>query len=295
MPRVPAIKSLAIIPCTLRDETRAAIRDFAAALKTAAPSVGAHGLDEERFWDSGLFYGAIERLRGQRAASMGPKREFIAEILEFLREAGRINGWVIAGSSDRHDYEVVLPDNTVAAIEAKGCLDGNNTNIFQRPANADEFIIWSLCQNSGADPRHNAWSGIHTRLSAEIIHRRQQVDGLIIWDMVCATVGRICPKLERTPKRATTVGLRRLPPPCIYLFPRTIPDARNNPKPRCWRLEHVKFLKILHDVFKGDAEDVTEVRIEADMEGASVRRTTRLVRNGVEIIASQPTPVKRAT
>jgi hypothetical protein len=295
MPRVLAIRDLAVIPCSLRNETRNAIRDFAAALKTAAPSVGTHGLDDKRFWDSGLFHGAIERLRGQRAASMGPKREFLAEILNLLKDAGRIKNWVIAGGSDRHDYEVVLPDDTVTAIEAKGCLDGNNTNIFQRPANADEFIIWSLCQNSGADPRHNAWSGIHTRLSAEIMHKRQQVDGLVIWDMVCGTLGRICPKLERSPERATAVGRRSLPPPCIYLFPRTVPDARNNPKPRCWRLADVKFLKMLHETFKGDAEDVTEVRIEACMQGASVLRTTRLVRDGVEIIASQPTRLKRAT
>lgn len=292
---MPPLTQLPIIRCRLLPETRTAVHEFAEALREFAPALGTHGMDEQTFWDSGLFHGAIERLRGQQAASMGPKREFIAEILEFLKQAGRIKTWVIAGGGDRHDYEVVLLDDTVTAIEAKGCLDGNNTNIFQRPPNADEFIIWSLCQNSGADPRHNAWSGIHTRLSAETIHRRQQVDGLIIWDMVCGTLGRICPKLKADANRATAVGRRKLPPPCIYLFPRTIPEPRNNPKPRCWRLEQVKFLKILHEAFKGDAEDVTEVRIEADMDGATVRRTTRLVRNGVEITASQPTPVKRAT
>lgn len=292
---MPPLTQLPIIPCRQRPETRIALHEFAETLKRSAPALGAHGMDEQTFWDSGLFHGAIERLRGQQAASMGPKREFIAEILEFLKQSGRIRGWVIAGGGDRHDYEVTLPDDTVAAIEAKGCLDGNNTNIFQRPPNADEFLIWSLCQNPGADPRHNAWSGIHTRLSAEMIHTRQQVDGLIIWDMVCGTLGRICPKLERDRERATAVGHRRLPPPCIYLFPRTIPDPRNNPSPRCWRLEQVKFLQILHESFQGDAEDVTEVRIEADIDGATVRRTTRLVRNGAEIIASQATPVRRST
>jgi hypothetical protein len=252
-------------------------------------------MDEQTFWDSGLFHGAIERLRGQQAASMRPKREFVAAVLEYLKDAGRIKAWLSAGGDDRHDYEVVLPDETVAAIEAKGCLDGNNTNIFQRPPNADRFVIWSLCQNSGADPRHNAWSGIHTRLTAEIMHRRQQVDGLIIWDMVCGTLGRICPKLDENLERATMVGRRRRPPPCIYLFPRTVPDARNNPRPRCWRLDEVKFLKTLHEAFKGDPEDVTEVRVEADMDGATVRRTTSLVRAGTVIIVSQPTPLKRAT
>ena len=37
----------------------------------------------------------------------------------------------------------------------KGCLDGENTNKFERPTEADEFITWSLCTNSGADPRRN--------------------------------------------------------------------------------------------------------------------------------------------
>src|SRR5271165_934827 len=77
--------------------------------------------------------------------------------------------------------------------------------------------------NPGADPRHNAWSGIHTRLSAEIISRSQRVDGLDIWDMVCGTFGRPCPKLESDTTRFTVVGPYRLPPPCIYLFPVTIP------------------------------------------------------------------------
>ena len=289
-----SLTDLPIIRCSLRPQTKAAIRDFADALKTSAPQLARIGGDVETFWDSGLFRGAIERLRGQQAASMKLKRAFVASILDFLKDGGWIRGWISAGGGDRHDYEVTLPDRTVTAIEAKGCLDGNNTNIFQRPPNADEFIIWSLCQNTGADPRHNAWSGIHTRLSAELIKRRERVDGLLIWDMVCGGLGRICPKLEANPVRFTAVGRRKLPPPCIYLFPRTVPDARNNPSPRCWKLSEVKFLHLLHRAFKGDSEDVTEVRIEADIDGATVRRTTRLVRNGVEIIASLPTPIKRA-
>ena len=36
-------------------------------------------------------------------------------------------------------------------------MDENNTNIFERPPHAHEFIIWSVCTNPGADPQHNAW------------------------------------------------------------------------------------------------------------------------------------------
>lgn len=284
MPERPAVT-----PCQLRPESRDAIVAYAEALKAAAPTIGAHGLSPQEFWDSGLFQGAIERLRGQQAASMTVKREFMRTVLDFLQAGGHIISWTGSGSSDRHDYEVMMPDQTVVAIEAKGCLDGNNTNIFVRPPNADEFYIWSLCQNAGADPRHNAWSGIHTRLSAEIMARGQRVDGLIIWDMICGTIGRPCPKAA-----LTDVGARRLPPPCVYRFPRSIPDPRNNPTPRCWRTEELKFMRMLLQAFNGNDTDVTEVRIEADMDGADVRRRTRLVRGGVEIVASEPTPIQRA-
>jgi hypothetical protein len=139
---------------------------------------------------------------------MTVKREFMRSILEHLQVGGHISRWTASGNADRHDYEVVMKDQTVVAIESKGCLDGNNTNIFVRPPNADEFYIWSLCQNAGADPRHNAWSGIHTRLSAEIMARGQRVDGLIIWDMICGTIGRPCPKTDSG--RFTQFGTRPL-------------------------------------------------------------------------------------
>ena len=32
--------------------------------------------------------------------------------------------------------------------------------LLERPADADEFVIWSICTNLGADPRRNAWSGM---------------------------------------------------------------------------------------------------------------------------------------
>jgi hypothetical protein len=167
-----------IIFCELSVETQRLIADYANALRQIAPSIGTHGMTEDDFWDSGLFQSAVERLRGTQSATTEKKRTFIADILRFMLEQGAISDWKFSGAGERHDYEVYMPGGWLCVIEAKGCLDGNNTNIFERPPNADEFIIWSLCQNPGSNPRHNAWSGIHTRLSAEIIHRRQRVDGL---------------------------------------------------------------------------------------------------------------------
>ncbi len=288
------ISDLPILPCEAAKSTQQQIDDYARAILAAAPSIGDHGLSKNAFWESGLFHAAIERLRGQRAASMNAKRSFIADILNWLKAGKQIHAWKSAGQNDRHDYEVYFRDGHVCAIEAKGCLDGNNTNIFQRPPNADEFVIWSLCQNAGADPRHNAWSGVHTRLGAEIMHRRELVDGLIIWDPLCGNLGRPCPKLLKSPGRATSVDPRRVPPPCLYLFPRSVPDARNNPEPPVHTLKELPFLRTLYKAFRCDPEDVTQVQIIAGMVKSDVVRTTKLVRDGVQIVVSRPTKVKRA-
>lgn len=152
---MPRYTEAPITSCSLSPARKAAIDSFAERLREIAPTIAPTGLAERDFWDSGLFQGAIERLRGQNAATMAQKREFIAEILCHLQQSKSIRGWSTTGGADRHDYEITMDDGSVTVVEAKGCLDGNNTVIYQRPPNADQFVLWSLCQNSGADPRHN--------------------------------------------------------------------------------------------------------------------------------------------
>ncbi len=284
-----------IIPCELLPETQDRIHKYAEALKHSAHMIGAHGLSEDEFWRAGLFRSAVERLRGTQAASMSEKRNFVAHVLDYLKDLALVKDWRFSGTGERHDYEVVLPDERMTIIETKGCLDGNNTNIFERPPQADEFIIWSLCQNPGADPRKNAWSGLHTRLSAEIIHRNQRVDAVVIWDMVCGTIGRPCPKANR--KRDIWTYLSedtKTPPPCLYLLPRSVPDPRNNPKPRCWSLTDVGFARALSQAFKCDDADVIQVSIEARMEGAETQRRTCYTCEGREIVRSNWASINRA-
>ena len=165
---------------------------------------------------------------------------------------------------------------------------------LDRPPHAQEFIIWSVCTNPGADPRLNAWSGIHTRLSAEIISRQQRVDGVIIWDMVCGTVGRPCPKLVGNPQRVTEVSHYRLPPPCIYVLPGTIASPRNNPRPVAQTLAEVHFLQALHNCFGGRDEEVNYVDFEVEHRGADTLRKTSVRRNGEIVRASEATPIRRA-
>lgn len=282
------------ISCEKNAELRLKIVEFAEVLKREAHLLGDHGLDEQDFYQSGLFRGAIERIRGQYSASMKEKRGFVAQVLDHMRFGGFIKDWASAGESNRHDYAVTLNSDRTAIIELKGCLDGNNTNIFERPPHADEFIIWSVCSNPGADPRHNVWSGIHTRLSAEMIDRNQRIDGLVVWDWICGTAARPCPKLTLAPDRVTEVGQYRLPPPCIYLFPATVPSPRNNPRPRINTLDDVGLLQAMQTCFGGADAELHQVQIEVAHQGAETVRTTTISRGGTVQKASDPTPIRRS-
>jgi hypothetical protein len=114
--------------------------------------------------------------------------------------------------------------------------------------------------------------------------------------MVCGTAGRPCPKLLAAPARSTNLPSGRVvPPPCIYLFPRSIPDPRNNPNPRAWKIQEITFLKALLDAFHGRADDVTEIHIQARMDGPEVQRKTILKRKGKVLSGSEWTTIKRAS
>jgi len=277
-----------VIPCKLDDSVKESIQNYIAELKDNAHKIGSHGLSKDEFWSSGIFRSAIESLRGSQSASMEEKRGFLKAVLGYLLKNGHIKKWDSSGSKDRHDYEIVLPTDETIVIEAKGCLDGNNTNIYKRPPNADEFYIWSLCQNPGADPRKNAWSGIHTRLSAEIIDSGVVVDGVIIWDMLCGTKGRPCPK--GLPNK---IGSIEMPAPCVYLFPQTVSNPRNNPKPQFRNKSKSLFLKCLQDALAVRDEDINYVTFETKIENSNLFRRTILKRNE-NIIESNYSEIKRS-
>lgn len=283
-----------IIPCSRREDWAKIVDEYSEALKATAYSIGTHGLDRNSFEESGLFKSAVEKIRGQQAATTNIKYAFIENVLQFLQKNKFIQRYVFVGANERHDFEIYFDDGRLCCVEAKGCLDGNNTNIFVRSPNADEFVIWSLCQNPGSDPRHNAWSGIHTRLSAEIVARRERVDGLIIWDMLCGTLARPCPKLQAKPDRYTDFSGKHVPPPCIYLFPRTIPDARNNPDPITWNLNDIRFLKVMAEAFRTKEDEIVNVRIEARMRDADVQRRTTYTAGGSQLHQSGWTSIRRA-
>ena len=284
----------AVIPCAQNTDLEKQIEDFAEVIKTATHTLGTHGLSEADFYRSGILEGAIQRIRGQYSATMHEKRDFVSRVLNHMQDNGFIKNWESAGSVNRHDYSIVMPTGRIAVVELKGCLDGNNTNIFERPTHAQEFIIWSVCQNAAANPRKNVWSGIHTRLSAEIVENEKHVDGLVVWDWLCGSIARPCPKLKRGPgDRLTTVGQYKLPPPCIYLFPRTVPSVRNNPNPEPHTLKDVTFLDALNTCFGGYFDEINSVRFKVAHKDGDTVRTSSVERNGVLEKESAPTPIRR--
>jgi hypothetical protein len=283
-----------VIPCEQDPRLRAEIERFAEVLKTQAHKLGSHGLEESSFYSSPIFRGAIEKVRGEFSATMRGKREFVQHVLNHMEDGGFIAGWDRTRPKARNDYYVQLNSGGLAVIDLKGCLDGENTNKFERPTEADEFNTWSLCTNSGADPRRNAWSGIHTRLSAEMISRGKRVDGVVIWDMICGTLGRPCPKLRALDGavQRTSFGPFHTPAPCIYVFPAQIP-SRARPRAPARTLIEVELLSAFHHAFGGRDEEVNYVDFEVAVRGDALFRRTVISRDGVVQHASEMTAIQR--
>ena len=282
----------AFVPCESNPDFTELVVKYADELVVAGPKIGSHGMTEENFLSSGLFDAAIERLRGIRAASMKAKREFIATIMNDLVQKQYVKEWKSTGSTDRFDYTATLGDETFIAFEAKGCLDGNNTNIFSRNPKVAEFYVWSLCQNPGADPRKNVRSGIHTRLGPETIVTKTVVDGLIVWDQVCGTVARPCPKQGSASLQ--TVGHYKLTAPCLYAFPATFADPVSNPLPEMRDVQDLKFLKVLSLAYGESGSGSHSVAFEArPKQGTSSTERRTILRVLGEVGATDWTIIKR--
>lgn len=205
-----------------------------------------------------LLRAAVESLRGTSAATMVDKKRFIEAVLDYGLRRATFEEWRFIGTAGRQDYQVILPGGVVVGVEAKGCPDGNNTTIWDRPGWADEFVVWSLCPESLAKhPGHGVFSGVATRLIPKVAAERKVVDAFIFWDGRCGSSLRRCPKQwgVRGSLRgvATDIpgqeGLDWLPPPCIYLFPSAYPHSGNNPKPRVHTVSTSRFSNALLKLF----------------------------------------------
>ena len=235
-----------------------------------------------------LLNSAIQSIRGTVSAFSSDKKRFIEAILCHMRETGHILAWAFEGSAGRNDYRVEMPRGRSIAIEMKGCPDGNNMTIWERPSWADEFIVWSQCPGSlSGQPGRGVWSGISTRLLPKMIVEQSQVDALVFFDGRCGSAIRRCPKpygiKGHLRANATDIkgnpGISRLPPPCIFLFPRTLPHVRSNPTPPTHDLTTCRFAAALLAAFgvpdRQARDQVHWVTLELSLDKrAEYRRTT---------------------
>jgi hypothetical protein len=196
-----------------------------------------------------VFRSAIESIRGTFIASSTTGREgLVGDVLENLRQHGRIADYKHSSGSGRYDFEVGIgrdPDY-YAAIEVKGG-EGNSINISDRPLWAKEFGVW--CHLDGAivnQPAHGAHSIIN-RLTNELVRRHKLVDVLFFKDILCGTRTRPCPKYPGSEDR---VGLKTAPD--IFLFPQRIPSV-DDPEPPVHTLDALRLPSLILGLFGIDA------------------------------------------
>lgn len=248
---------MSVIPCKRDLDFEQKVEEIAAILRSRSHELAGTGLSEKDFYDAGYFRAAVESIRGTFAAELRHKKSFMRSVLAHLQDQGAIVDWEHAEQKDRHDYHLTVGNQRIA-IEQKGCLDGNNVNISDRPPNAQEFYIWSLCTNPGSSMEDGVWSAI-MRLTADMVATGKRIDGLIAWDMLCGSSQRPCPKC--TLDQFTAIGPHRLPPPCVYLFPSEIPNLEN-PKALPRDLTTSPFANAIKDSFPMSVDNLNYVGYE---------------------------------
>jgi len=250
------------------------------------PLLEGQNIDPQQY--DALFRAAVEKLRGSFAASVRQKKRFIEAILSEMNAQGLISGWGFIGGVGRQDYRVTLQNGRNVAIEGKGCPDGNNMNIWDVPPWADEVIVWSQCPESLAkQPGAGVWSGISTRLVKESVANNKKVDAMIFFDGRCGSASRHCPKRYGIDSglrpQATDIPGQQgnwVPPPCIYLFPRTVAHPQQNREPALHDLTSCQFAAALLTVFSVPSDqqphEVHWVRVAASQESDGTYLRTRV-------------------
>lgn len=287
MTRIKARTTSDTLPC--RSGFQAASVEATKRILTQLPETSPELLTEASIapdeW-APLLRAAIESMRGTSSATGIDKRRFINAVFKYCKQQNVIESWSFIGSGGRQDYRVRLPDATQIAVEAKGCPDGNNTTIWDRPSWADEFIVWSLCPESLAhDPGQGAWSGVSTRLLPKVAAERKVVDAFIFWDSRCGSALRRCPKQfgvhgalrpEATDLKSQGDKDSWIPPPCIYLFPKSWPTVPHNLHPAVHTVSSCKFAKALLTAFKVPEDQMNDYVHSAEVEAKGTSRGTEI-------------------
>lgn len=283
------MSSAQVVPCSGDPNVSSDADEILVFMRKAAAAEFGPGMTVDEFCRTPAYLLAVERGRGQNAATTLPKKNFIASILDRMSAMGLIASWIDTTGRGRCDYLTVMKSGRRVAIEAKGNLDGNSAAIFERPEGVDEFYIWSMSSNAGTDLRHGIWSGLHSRLGVNIVTADEQIDGLIVLDSICGTAQRPCPKLAQGEVK-TIVGEYQVPPPCIFMFPKVVTrDGLSRSQP----LNDTEFASALHKCFRGRDSDVSFVDYEVHAEQGALSRQTTLRRGNHLVKQSGFTKINR--
>jgi len=246
-----------------------------------------------------LLRAAVESLRGTASATTEHKQRFSDAVLQHMQDTGAIEGFSFIGTRGRQDYQVTLSDGWQVSIEAKGCPDGNNMTIYERPSWAEEFVIWSQCPHSlRHEPGTGIWKGLATRVLPHVVATGQQVDAVVFYDGRCGSDRRRCGKplgvYGDLRAQATEIpgqdGRQWMPPPCIFMLSRTVPHVPSNLEPPLHTPQTCRFPVAMLDAFGVSPGEAPEHLHWAQTE-LSVRDTTTYVRVTVGPRVDSPEPL----
>lgn len=175
----------------------------------------AHGLTTEEY--AHALPTAVERLRGRMAASNRKRRDFVEEVVHLLIDSGVVLRYQRPKYGADTVYRLFMKGGMQVGLIQKGCPDGKHSSVaWSRPEWANELYLWWVCDSKNAEPGEHVWKGVNRVRGKVSTPGEDQLDGLIFYNQLCGTPDRPCPKLEQAIERN---GLK-LPPPCIYVFPR---------------------------------------------------------------------------
>ncbi len=204
----------------------------------------AEGIQPEDYHPKRVFRSAVEIIRGSFIASSVTQRQgMVNDMLQKLTTDKKIAGYEKTGRGVRHDFTVVLTDSprVSAALEVKGG-EGISVTVSERPAWAQEFILWCHLDGSISNqPSQGVRSIIVNRLANNLFKRGKVVDAVLFKDQLCGSALRRCPKYEEP------VGNAQIAPD-IFLMPREQPTPQN-PSPETHSIESLYLPLMILDSF----------------------------------------------
>jgi hypothetical protein len=135
------------------------------------------------------------------------------------------------------------------------------------------------------NPGRGVWSGVSIRFLPKIAAERTIVNAFIFWDARCGTRLRKCPKDfgvfgflrgEATDIESQASKPNWVPPPCIYLFPRSAPTVPHNLTPAVHTIASSKFARMLLEAFNVPENDMPSYVHTAQIEARGTAQGTEI-------------------